>query len=198
MTPAAPGFVLGEGRGVLEIRNLEAAIDLDLRTRNMRGQWVKVDFLDTTPPTFRAEIAAGHYRLRATRESEPGPRTYELRVAPGAMVVVDLAAASTPDLFPLSPGLGRLDVEVTGTRERPLHQVAVLLTGRDGELGARTTTSGRVRFDVMPGRYTVTAGALAKTVSIQSGRKLVLRLDGRATGEIDLDGGINGTYVEAL
>jgi len=178
-----------EDHGFLEIRNPEEVSEYELWGRDLRGKWVEWEYEpdDDTGP-LRIELRTGSYRLIASRETELGPRIYRINIKPNANVVVDFSAAPTPDLFPLEPGLGRLDVEVTDTMGNPLPEIEVSLSNGGNRLEDVTGPAGRIRFDVIPGRYRIAAGALGQTVTVQAGRTQVLQLDGRSTGEIVLEG----------
>ncbi len=192
---ASPIAASVEGRGFLEIRNAGDVSEYELKGRNLRGEWVEVEY----EPKRRnmhgewvesegIELRSGPYRLSASRDSEPGPRIYRITIEPGATVIVDLARAPTPELFPLDPGLGRLDIAVTDTQGSPLRDVQISISARGDTVDGDTGGGGRTRFDVLPGRYRVVVGALEQFVLVQEGRTRVLNLDGRATGEINLVG----------
>ena len=179
------------GHGLLELRghrNGEGFDELNVLRRGLVGDWNETEFDFPEAGPVYLELEPGRYRVSVRIDVEPGPRLYRVDVRDGETCVVDLGAPATPELFPLAEGLGRVDVRVVDAAGAPIPDVQVGLHARDESIEHSGTESGCVRFDVLPGTYRLTAGALEHGVAVESGRWIEVRLDGSGTAELTIGG----------
>jgi len=181
-----------EGTGVLEIhghRRREGFNDFELLARDLRGHWTDVElgYPDDLGPLL-VRLEPGPYRLRVRLDIEPGDRIYAIAIRRDERAIIDLAKPPGPEVYPLADGLGRVDVRVLDVADAPLAEVQVQLVARGDELATSTTPAGWVRFDVIPGTYTIRVGWLTRRVVVRAGRTQVVRIDGRAAAEIEVSG----------
>jgi hypothetical protein len=126
-----------------------------------------------------------------------GQRVLNVEIREGWVTRVDVTDPDLPRLDPVGDGLGRLEISVADLGGGPLPDTEVEVWGREfhgGEqkLSRATNAAGRVRFDVLPGRYLVDVGLRSEAVVVRAGDRTLLDVHYEQEGELVVEGGLPG------
>jgi len=126
-----------------------------------------------------------------------GKRVLNVEIQEGWVTRIDVADPDLPRFDPIRDGLGRLEVFVADLGGGPLPDADVSVRGREFHGGEETVTrtpndAGRVRFDLLPGRYEVTVGLRSEPAVVRTGECTTLDLHYRQEGEIMIEGPLPG------
>jgi hypothetical protein len=144
------------------------------------------------------ELLAGTHTIAWVEGKDSlGQRVLNVEIREGWVTRIEVTDPDLPHLDPIRAGLGRLEVSVADLGGGPLRNAMVRLWGREFDGGdetvSRTTNeSGRVRFDVLPGRYLVKVGLRSDPAVVRAGERTMLDVHYRQEGEILIDGSLPG------